>query len=276
MSDIEYMTGWMTHLKTLQCTKIPVNYGSVFIPNLTHIYGLTSLDLQFDGRCSFKLAYFISAPDLKRLPSSITTLKLTGLEDKELDDLTRREIKDAAYFITWNIHHWNWSDSPDQILTLWDKSEEKLLLKYTMLTFLTNLTSLTLDSVIAFTSRVWRECMIPCCSKLRHLSLSGYSDFRESPQAMIDRINAYRDTREAHLKRSDVDLSVSEFFSSLTHIETISLDDCVCTYGIVQGISALDKNYTIRYRPDTSITLFLNEKLDDFNMTFSNKSEQES
>lgn len=276
MGDIEYMTSWMTHLKTLKCTKIPVDNGSAFIPNLSHIYGLITLDLQFARPCSLKLTYFISAPDLKRLPSSLTHLKITDIQDKEEDDVGYSLASEVAAFLTYRSNIWDYRLSPDEVMMDWTKSEEQLVLKYKMLTFLTNLTSLSLHSVSSFTSRVWRECMIPCSSKLRHLSLSGWEDIRESPQDMIDRFYAYRETRETHLKRSKVDLAVFEFFSSLTHIESIFLYNFLCTHGVVNGISALDKNYTIRGKPNISIALCLHDTLDNFNMTFSNKSEQES
>lgn len=277
MSDIEYITSWMTRLNTLQCIHIPVDTnGCVFVPNLTHLYQLTTLQLRFARPCSLKLTYFISAPDLKRLPSSLTHLTITDIRDREENELSHQEVADAASFITERTTDWNNALSPNEILTAWTKLEEQLVLKYTMLTFLTNLTSLSLHSVGSFTSKVWRECLIPCSTNLRHVSFSGWSDDRESPQAMVSRVFAYRRRRQAHLKMSDVDLAVSEFFSSLAQIESISLHDFMCTEGLVKGIIALDKNYSIRDWPDTTdITVFLDRPLDDFYMTLSNKSTQQ-
>lgn len=268
MCDIEYITNWMTHIKSLKCIGIPVDKnGSVSIPNFSQLNQLKSLQLQFDKPCSLKLTYFIASPTLNRLPISLNELKLIDLQDREENEVTHQDIIDTASFLTSRVQQWENTLTPDQILSKWTRLEEQLVLKYSMLSYLTNLTSLTLHSTNSFTSRVWRECLIPCSSKLIHLSIGGWSGSRENPSMIVNRIHAYRQRRRADLKISDVDRALSEFIASLVKIQSISFNHSVCTDGIVIGVKALDKEYDIQGWPGFPIDHFLDESLSDLNIT---------
>ena len=262
IGGIEYITDWMTHIHTLKCNNIvTTNNGNAYIPNLSKLYQLETLYLQFAKPSSLTLGFFIDSPEVRLLPSSLQHLTIKNIKDVEEHMITAQDASNAAQHISSGraMTHWDNPFLPDEMLDFWLTLENTLVLKYTMLSYLSNLKTLSLDSVSSFTAKVWRQCLIPCSSKLEHVSLSNWSGKRESPQAML-----YTLAQPTDLQVRDIDLALSEFIASLTKIQSIRLDQFVCTSGFIMGLKGLQKKYQITDFPKQSISLFLDKSLYEF------------
>lgn len=263
LGDILFITQWMQNITSLNCENIPVHKsGSVYMPDFSKMHKLNSLKLQFSKHCSLKVSHFTSKPALKTLPTSLRNLEIINLYDEEEDLITPNDVIAVTSFMEGEIMHWSRELLPLQILDTWLKLESRLVSKYTMLSFLSNLTCLSLDRVSAYTTRVWRECLLPCGKNLNFISLQGWSGNRESPQAMMKR-------RNERLDKKDLDLALSEFISSLSNIKTILLDDFTCTSGFIMGLNQLtiDSNINYAIENNATITEFTDKTLFNFNIS---------
>lgn len=242
MVDIVYLTSWLQNITVLRCQNTQISKRrNFYMASFDRLEYLKTLEIHFENPCALNYHHFTlgTSPSLgsRLLPKTIQTFSLANIYDMEeyLDLRLHRIYNDTA------VDPLDLEDL-DGVTNDWLGLEHNLVMKYRMLTSLCNLRSLTLGRVSSFTARVWRECLIPCCSNLEHLSMKHWTGLgrRESPQSIVNRRLQQDDTL-----MDDVEAALSEFISSLKDIKTIRLDDFQCGPGLVQGVTKLAKKYTI-------------------------------
>ncbi|GAA5802689.1 hypothetical protein HPULCUR_008163 [Helicostylum pulchrum] len=261
LRDIGYITRWIKNVTSIHCRNIPVNRSEPqCLPDFSGMKKLNTLKLQFVKKCNLKLTYFTSVPNLKKLPTSLQTLEFINVYDDEEDIITPQDVVEATNFMIRheNISHWQRELPPIVIIDTWFKLEQILVLKYTMLSCLTNLTSLSLDRVSSFTSKVWIKCLLPCAPNLISVYFTGWSGNRESPSSIIKR-NSNLNPRRAI---PDIERALAVFVASLTSIKLLVLHNFVCSRGLIHGLNNLDREYTIQDEQQLEIDkLLLNFKI---------------
>lgn len=238
-TDVKFIMEWMRDLESVCCERIVCSDGQnvslrIFsdMPSLRSLqldfaqeYNLSPIPYDFDthGNVLYKKP---------TLPTTLETFSLKGIYDRE------EHMTSAAELLA----------NADSRHDRWHTVELQLVRKYSMLTLLTHLTSLTLGRISAFTSRVWLECLQPCASQLEYLTLMNWpgAGKRESPpMTTTTRIPADASERITEEGSSSLETAIAACFSSLTRAKEIYLDDFVCDIGFVEGISRLDASYQI-------------------------------
>ncbi|GAN00651.1 hypothetical protein MAM1_0001d00073 [Mucor ambiguus] len=224
-TDVKFIVEWMRELESVHCEGISCSTGQsvslrIFsdMPclkslrlNFAQDYNLAPIPYDFDTNGNLLPKKFI-------LPSSLETFSLQGIYDREEHTANVNDV-----------------DRQDR----WHMLELQLVRKYSMLTPLTHLTSLTLGRISAFTSRVWLVCLKPCASRLEHLTLMNWPG---AGKKECGRIPADASER---ITEGSMEAAIAECFSSLKQVKEIYLDDFVCDIGVIDGLSQLDTNYQI-------------------------------
>jgi hypothetical protein len=240
--DIVYLASWLPNITVLRCKNTHIAKRKNFsLAIFSRLKQLEILEIHFEYPCALSHYHIIlgsnSSVHPRQLPKTIQTLSLNNIYDAEeyLDSRRYRVYYDTA------VNSLDTEDH-DRVINDWLDLEHPIIMKYRMLTSLSNLRSLTLGRVSSFTARVWRECLIPCGSNLEYLSMKHWKGLgiRESPQSITS-----RQLRQDDALMYDVEAALSEFISSLKNIKTIQLDDFQCGPGLVQGVTKLDKKYAI-------------------------------
>lgn len=245
LRDIGYITRWIKDVTSIHCRNIPVNRSETqCLPDFSGMTKLNTLKLHFVKKCNLKLTYFTSVPNLKKLPTSLQTLEFINVYDDEEDIITVLDVTEATNFMIRHesISRWQRELPPLVIIDTWFKLEQILVLKYAMLSCLTNLTSLSLDRVSSFTSKVWIKCLLPCAPNLISVYFTGWSGNRESPSSIIKRNSSLNTRRDI----PDIERALAIFIASLSSIKLLVLHNFVCSRGLIHGLNNLEKEYTVQ------------------------------
>ncbi|KAI7905005.1 uncharacterized protein BX663DRAFT_307584 [Cokeromyces recurvatus] len=244
LTDISFLISWQKDITKLHCENIQITDNrSVNIVMFSGLRQLESLYLHFARPSALGHAYFTLTRDenrkllYKRLfPQSLRVLSINNTYDYEetLYSATTRDLLVMR------------DSDQDDIIVRWLQLEEKLVQKYQIFTSLHSLTSLSLGRVSAFTSRVWRQCLIPCSTKLEYLKMKHWEGLgkRESPQKYFERARTSM-LRRGTNEMDDVELALSEFISSLKNIKKIELHCFRCGPGIMNGLKRLKQRYRL-------------------------------
>lgn len=232
-TDVKFIMEWMRDLESVHCERIVCSGGqNVSLRIFSDMPCLKSLKLDFAQECNLApIPYDFDTHGnvlykKPTLPSTLETFSLRGIYDREERTANVNDTLVDA-------------DRHDR----WHTLELQLVRKYSMLTLLTRLTSLTLGRISAFTSRVWLECLKPCASQLEYLTLMNWpgAGKRESPHT---RPRTPADAPERIIEGS-IEAAIADCFSSLTQAKEICLDDFVCDIGFMEGITRLNATYQI-------------------------------
>lgn len=260
IADIKILLNLTRNLESLHCENTYcTDANGVNLRIFSEMQHLKSLKLSFAENYNLSAYYRfdITGNPSKRsiLPSKLEIFSLQGTYD------TEEHLVNSDYTaIIASLHNINndlvWQHP---VITSWSRLEEELVRKYSMLASLTNLKSLTLGRVSSFTSRVWRECLMPYGSQLEYLTMKNWSGSgkRESPQTLINtrqqqqqqqgqvtNITVVGDESERII--DGIEAAISEYISCLTNVKQVHLDDFVCGVGLIDGISKLDKTHCIQ------------------------------
>ncbi|KAI8084307.1 uncharacterized protein B0P05DRAFT_535045 [Gilbertella persicaria] len=258
LADIDCLISWLRHIKKLCCQHTYIGQR----PNLrltmfSQLHQLEYLQIDFAEHCNLGLSRSTFLSDSQgdkkeQLPSTLKTLSLWGVYDYE------------EVLFEPQVNH----QEEQNTIAYWLQVENTLVQKYHVFASLSNLTSLSLGYVSSFTSRVWRECMLPCANTLLYLDMHQWDSKRESPEMSLRR----RLTEEN--VKDDAEEALAEFIGALNHIKEIQLDAFVCSQGLVDGLAALDKKYEILHgldkEDDLKIESFMNKQLIQFKIKILN------
>ncbi|KAL9550354.1 hypothetical protein MBANPS3_004759 [Mucor bainieri] len=230
-TDIKFLMGCMRRLESVHCERIRCTAGqSVSLRVFADMPCLKSLELHFDPECHLASSPYDfegsgalpSAKASTLLPSRLKTFSLKGIYDREETLLVERQ----------------------QLMTM--VMEVELVRKYSMLTSLTRLTSLTLGRISAFTSRVWLECLGPCAPRLEYLTLMQWPGAGRKDSPPLDTAALADSASERITTESSIlEAAIAACFSNLTRVKEIYLDDFVCGMGVLDGISQWKTPYQI-------------------------------
>lgn len=251
LRNIQYATIWTPNITSLNCQDIPVEKNEwMVMPKFKGLEKLRSLKLKFAQPYSLRISPFLNRfsqdiyPDV--FPSTLRTLELANLTDEEGASLIKTTLRDYLQL-----------RETDDLLTepllhVLTHIETEAARKYSIFCSLSNLTSLSLDRLSAFTTVAWSKYMQLCSKKLTFISLKGY----------MGRIPSLNMT-------TPEDYGLSQFIGSLSSIETIFLDDFLCTPDLILGLKKLtesDKTYHIENTIDnaTDITKYIDKQLYNF------------
>ncbi|KAL0145515.1 hypothetical protein V8B55DRAFT_1570160 [Mucor lusitanicus] len=218
-TDVKFIMDWMRGLESVHCERISCSSGQN-----------VSLRVFFDMPClkSLKLDF---VQEYLLAPTSYDFDTHGNMLPKSLQGIYDREVHTAV------------DNDGNRLAAYWDLLELQLVRKYSMLTSLTRLTSLTLGRISAFTSRVWLECFKPCAPRLEYLTLMNWpgAGKRESPLGT----GGTPDDASERITEDSLQAAIAECFSSLKQVKEIYLDDFVCDIGVIDGISQLNTLYHI-------------------------------
>ncbi|OBZ88115.1 hypothetical protein A0J61_03831 [Choanephora cucurbitarum] len=286
LADIDRLISWLDCLTTLVCQKTLVGQRPTLrLSMFSRLRQLEHLAIDFYVPCCLGFnratAFLNSDRNLlsERLPESLKTFSLHGVYDSEellfdvqlrdlfhdvpvLPDRRRTRQAEAMRIIT---QHQDEIANQDDMIANWIEMERTMVLKYNVLSCLTQLTSLSLGSVRSFTSRVWRECMIPCAGNLNYLSLAAWNGKRENPQLTVQRL------LQPDLK-DDAEEALAEFTSALKNIKLIELDRFVCSQGLINGLKQIQRPLSITHKldatPKTTMDHLINSTLHQCKITW--------
>ncbi|KAI9480793.1 MAG: hypothetical protein EXX96DRAFT_564157 [Benjaminiella poitrasii] len=257
LTDMAFLLSWLKGIVRLHCERIHVTDNrSVNMAMFSGLRQLESLYLHFARPSALAYTYFTLTRDADGYPTGYERHFPPGL--KALSIHNTYDYEEALYNTT-NRDHLerllvvsnNQQQEQDDIIVRWLQLEEKLVQKYHIFRTLCNLTSLTLGRVSSFTSRVWRQCLIPCSTKLEHLTMKNWDGLgkRESPQLYFRRARTMlmlrRQTTDQPPVVDDVEMAMAEFVSCLKNIKEIKLASFMCGQGLVKGLQRLKRKYRI-------------------------------
>jgi hypothetical protein len=259
IADIKILLNLTRNLQSLHCENTYcTDANGVNLRIFSKMQYLKSLKLSFAENYNLSVYYRfdITGNPSKRsiLPSKLETFSLQGIYDTE-EHLVNPDYTAIIASLN-NINTDLVWQHP--VITNWSRLEEELVRKYSMLASLTNLKSLTLGRVSSFTSRVWRECLMPYGSQLEYLTMKNWpgSGQRESPQTLINKRQQQQQqgqvttttvaADESERIIDGIEAAISEYITCLTNIKQVHLDDFVCGVGLIDGISKLDKTHYIQ------------------------------
>ncbi|CEP14953.1 hypothetical protein [Parasitella parasitica] len=238
MADVKFIIGWMRNIESLDCKDTHcLAIDGVNLSRLSELQQLKSLQLGFAETLNLSynfMRFDLSGNSSKRsiLPRTLETFSLHNIYDRE-QFLMKRITGNCRRDADWNR----------SAASRWMGLEDALVQKYSMLASLQNLRSLTLGRVGAFTSRVWRECLIPCGSQLEYLSLTGRPEANRQEPPRDHQAAADASARIS--MGDDCEAAIAEYFSCLTRIKQVYLDNFHCGVGLINGISRLEKTLYI-------------------------------
>ncbi|KAI7887655.1 uncharacterized protein EV154DRAFT_520347 [Mucor mucedo] len=251
---IQYVTVWTPNIISLNCQDIPVEAKeSMVMPKFKGLDKLDSLRLKFAQPYRLEISPFLNrfgqdiCPDV--FPSTLSTLELTNLTDDEEGIYSDQAID---YLIRLRQRG---NDTTDSIQYFVNHAEVEAAKKYSIFSSLNNLTSLSLDRLSRYTTIAWSEYMQSCSKKLTYISLKGYKGRIKTLDMAIPE-----------------DYGLSVFIASLCNIETIFLDDFLCTPDLILGLKKLtesDKIYHIENTIEnaTDINDYLDKQLHNFSIS---------
>ncbi|KAI8645459.1 hypothetical protein BD408DRAFT_75974 [Parasitella parasitica] len=235
IADVKFIIDWMKNIESLHCkdTHCSAIVGAN-LSRLSELQQLKSLRLSFAETLNLSYNFMRfdlsgNSPKKSILPKTLENFSLHDIYDRE--QIIMKRLADSRSSVDWDR----------SIAIRWMALEDALVQKYSMLASLQNLKSLTLGRVSSFTSRVWRECLIPCGSQLEYLSLTGRPEAGQQepppPQQSLS-------TDTARII-DDSEAAISEYFSCLTRIKQVRLHNFHCGVGLIDGISRLDKPHRV-------------------------------
>lgn len=263
IEDISKIVKTFNQIKTLICDNIrrEDNRVTVHLSMFSHLIKLEELQLHFHKPCNLGGA---STPFFNRpssispiFPASLKALHLLNIYDFEESVMRARDAGRSEW------------EQPVRPIHYLGNAEEDLLIKYKMITSRICLQSLSLNRCSALTANIWRTCMIPCTQELEYLSLTGRKRdvSREPPEddpfAFLDLEGLENASRKLELEKA-----LTEFFGGLRQIKEISLDDFICSKGLVSGIEKLAVPYKINGESGVSINSYMNKTLFNVKLTF--------
>ncbi|KAI8875567.1 hypothetical protein K501DRAFT_63902 [Backusella circina FSU 941] len=246
-SDLLHIIEWLGPItKRLECRNIRLgSHRNVCLTNFRKMPLLRVLILEFQSRCAH------TQPRVFNLTGRPVNIGRHFFKLKVLSFLNYYDTEEYS--------------APD--MDGWHEMERVMHSKYSLFTIMKDLRSLSLNRCNAFTSSVWRGCLLPCAPNLRLLSLTGWEGrgYRQSPMEM-----ALREQRaglmDLTLVPDEVELALAEFISCLASIKCIQLDGFQCGYGLVLGLERLGKEY--RLSEGGTIGSFMDTRLNQFRITF--------
>ncbi|KAG0749038.1 hypothetical protein G6F57_002774 [Rhizopus arrhizus] len=263
IEDISKIVKTFNQIKTLICDNIrrEDNRVTVHLSMFSHLIKLEELQLHFHKPCNLggAITPFFNRPSSISpiFPASLKALHLLNIYDFEESVMRARDAGRSEW------------EQPVRPIHYLGNAEEDLLIKYKMITSRICLQSLSLNRCSALTANIWRTCMIPCTQELEYLSLTGRKRdvSREPPEddpfAFLDLEGLENASRKLELEKA-----LTEFFGGLRQIKEISLDDFICSKGLVSGIEKLAVPYKINGESDVSINSYLNKTLFNVKLSF--------
>ncbi|KAI8367790.1 hypothetical protein BD560DRAFT_399618 [Blakeslea trispora] len=290
LADIDRLVAWLDHLTSLTCEKTLVGQRPTLrLGMFSRLRQLEHLHIDFYVPCCLgfnRATAFLNSDRTtltERLPVSLKSFSLHGIYDSEelLFDVQLRDLFHDVPVLRhphpltrlnrraeamWMIEQRQEEiEHQDQMIANWIEMERTMVQKYNVFNCLTQLTSLSLGSVRSFTSRIWRECMIPCAGHLEYLFLAGWNGKRENPLLTVQRLV------QPDLK-DDAEEALAEFIGALGAIQQMTLDRFVCSQGLVDGINQIQRPFTLTHKlnntPETRMESVANTTLYQCHITF--------
>lgn len=223
--DIIDVVKWLVHIQELRCTDILTDgmTQNNVLASFTGLRRLRVLHLHFYSPCDHGNYAFLISRNRARpvLPSTLKDLQITNLYDSEEQLLN--ELRPQH----------------------WMRIEGALMIKYSPLQSLVNLETLILHSCSAFTARIWRECLIPCASNLRYLSLGGLRSQGHNAALLTatpanDTTSFWTTDEESPIR--DISNAIHDFFTNLVHLDYLHLEDFTMDSIILDSLRSLESN----------------------------------
>ncbi|KAI8977278.1 hypothetical protein BDF20DRAFT_873964 [Mycotypha africana] len=272
--DIKCLVTWLKDtLKVVTCRKIRTHQSrqtykplqSFDLNIFSELYQLQHLFVEFAEPVVLSSIYVSLFPlsisnSERKLPASLKAFSMINVLDYE-QQLIGPTDRDFIHSVPFPLNE-EQQRKINMMLDRWIASENHLVSKYQAFSYLSNLTSLTLDCVSSFTAKVWRTCYIPIAGKLTYLSMKRWpgQGERDSPTTILSKrrlaepfvetnITPVRTTTPITLDTNidDVEMALSDFITSLLCIEEMRLDLFMCDTGLINGIQRLKKRYKLEH-----------------------------